>query len=101
MSNNIEFVTDEGNYPTRAYNFTLASDLYLFFKFESPESDCEIGVAFDTIEDGGDWYVNDGILGGQDYEIVDDLIWTQLPRSDEWRVFVATVFDAVSAFNGI
>lgn len=100
--NNIEFKTDEGNYPTRAHSFTLADDLYLFFRFESPKSDCEIGIAYDVYVDGGyDWYVNDGTLGGQDHEIVNDLIWNRLAENDEWRRFRVAVDAAVREFNGL
>ena len=96
----IEFKTNEGNYPTRAHNFTLADDLYLFFKFESPESDCEIGIAFDQYEDAGDWYVSDGHLGGSDYKFINKIVWTELCKSEEWRRFRAAVDAAVRQFNG-
>ena len=99
--NSIEFRTDEGNYETRAYDFVLDDDLYLFFKFESPKSSCEIGIAYDEYEDCGDWYVNDGTLGGQDYEIVTDIIWNRLPDSSEWNGFRVAVDAAVRRFNGM
>lgn len=99
--NNIEFKTDEGNYPTRAHSFVLADDLYLFFRFESPKSDAEIGIAYDEYEDAGDWYVNDGHFDYQDQEIVNDVIWGRLAESDEWRKFKVAVDAAVREFNGV
>ena len=101
MASAIEFRTDEGNYETRAYGFTLADDLYLFFRFESPKSDCEIAIAYDEYVDCGDWYVNDGELGGQDYEIVTDLVFNRLPTADEFKRFEDTVYAAVREFNGL
>jgi len=96
----IEFRTDEGNYETRAHGFVLANDLYLFFKFESPKSDCEIGIAYDEYVDGGDWYVNDGELGRSDREIINDIIYDKLPMEKEWMDFCVAVDAAARRFNG-
>lgn len=99
MANSIRFESDEGDYKTTAYDFTLADDLYLFFKFESPKSNCEIGIAYDEYVDGGDWYVQDGTLGGCDHEIVNDIIWSRLPRTEEFDRVDAAVQRAIRAFN--
>lgn len=100
MASNIVFKTDEGGYETRAYDFALADDLYLFFKFESPKSDCEIGIAYDAIVDGGEWYVNDGMLDGADYEIVYDIVWNRLPAAPEFDTFAFQIDLAIRRFNG-
>lgn len=100
MANKLELRTDEGNYKTRAYDFVLAEDLYLFFRFKSPKSDCEIGIAYDMFVDGGDWYVNEGELGWQDYQIVDDIIWNRLMRTPEFEAFAFQVDIAIRRFNG-
>ena len=97
----MEFKTNEGNYETRAHDFYMADDLYLFFKFESPKSDCEIGIAYDQYKDAGDWYVNNGRFDYRDQEIVDDVIWTRLCESAEWRRFRVAVDAAVRQLNGL
>lgn len=101
MANNIEFKTNEGNYETRAYDFVMTDDLYIFFKFESPKSSCEIGIAYDELIDGGDWYVNEGELGGEDYQIVSDIIWNRLWRRHEFDKFCNAVERAMRKFNGV
>ena len=100
MASNIVFKTDEGDYETRAYEFALADDLYMFFKFESPKSDCKIGLAYDVLVDGGDWYVNDGVLAGADYEIVDDIVWNRIMRTPEFDTFAFQIDLAIRRFNG-
>jgi len=95
----IEIRSNEGNYKTRAYDFKLAGDLYLLFKFESPKSDCEIAIAYDEYVDGGEWYVNDGDLGGQDDEIVNDVVFNGLPMTPEFTEFETAVNAAVRKFN--
>ena len=99
MASGIEIKSNEGGYETRVYDFALADDLYLFFRFESPKSKCEIGIAYDQYEDAGDWYVNDGHLGGQDYQIIDDIIFDKLPEQPEWFDFRVAVDKAVRRFN--
>ena len=101
MANDIKFESDEGGYITRAYDFTLADDLYLFFRFQSPKSDCEIGIAYDEFVDGGDWYVADGDLDGNDEKIVSDVIWDKLPETSEFFKFNAAVDAAMREFNGV
>ena len=96
----IEFTTNEGGYRTRAHRFVMADDLYTFFKFESPKSDCEIAIAYDLLVSGGDWYVNDGTLDGQDDAIVDDVVFTRLPESPEFKEFEEAVNAARRKFNG-
>lgn len=95
-----EFASDEGNYPTRAYGFSLAEDLYLFFRFESPKSDCEIGIGFDQYIDAGDWYVSDGHLDGNDDGIVEDVVFNRLAETGEWQSFAGAVLAAAKVFNG-
>lgn len=95
----IEIRSNDGNYKTRAYDFKLASDLYLLFKFESPNSDCEIAIAYDEYVDGGDWYVNDGELDEDDDEIVNDVVFSKLPMTLEFTEFETAVNAAVSKFN--
>lgn len=101
MASSIEFKSNEGNYETRAHGFAMADDLYLFFRFESPKSDCEIGIAYDQFVDCGDWYVSDGELGGNDYEIVNDIVFGKLPMTPEFTDFETAVNAAVRRFNGI
>lgn len=98
--NNIEFTTNEGNYRTRAHSFVLADDLYLFFKFESPKSDCEIGIAYDEYVDSADWYVHDGELCGQDYEIINDILFSKLPMTPEFTDLEIAIDAAIRKFNG-
>ena len=91
--------SDKGDYKTKAYDFMIADDLYLFFKFRSPKSYCEIGVAYDQFVDGGEWYVNDGNLRGQDHEIVDDIVWNRLMGVPEFVEFDMAVSAAARKFN--
>ena len=84
---------------TKAYDFKFADDLYLFFKFESPKSRCEIGIAYDQYVDGGDWYVNDGNLDKNDYEIVTNVVFDRLPSTPEFTKFDIAVYSAVRNFN--
>lgn len=100
MSNGIEFTIDMGTYTARAHSFALADDLYLFFRFESPESDAEIGIAYDEYVDGGDWYVNEGKVGGQDYECIDEIVFDRLPSTPEFTDFDIAVDRARRRFNG-
>lgn len=99
MASSIEIKSNEGDYETRAYDFALADDLYLFFRFESPKSRCEIGIAYDQYADGGDWYVNDGVLGGQDHQIVSDVVFNRLPATPEFTDFEIAVDAAKRKFN--
>ena len=98
--NSIEIISDEGNYVTRAHSFRLADDMYLFFKFVSPKSDCEIGIAYDEYVDAGDWYVSSGTLGGCDYEIVNDVLFNGLPMTPEFTDLEIAVDAAIRKFNG-
>ena len=98
--NGIKFEFDDGDYVSVAHSFELASDLYLFFRFESPKSDCEIGIAYDQFEDGGEWYVNNGHLDWGDHELVDDVIWDKLPNTSEFMGVCAAIAEAVREFNG-
>lgn len=100
MANSIEIRSDEGGYVTKAHGFTIADDMYLFFRFESPKSDCKIGIAYDQYEDAGDWYVAEGHLGGQDYQIVTDVIFDKLPETSEWQELRVAVDAAIRKFNG-
>ena len=100
MASKLELKFDDGDYKSRAYDFVVADDLYIFFKFESPKSDCEIGIGYDVYRCGGDWYVNDGTLDGCDYEIVNDIVWNAMPASPEFRVLDDTIEAAVRRFNG-
>ena len=100
MANGIEIRSNEGGYATRAYDFVLADDLYLFFKFESPKSRCEIAIAYDLFVSGGDWYVNRGDLDAQDDGIIDDVIFTRLPMTPEFTDFEMAVDAAMRKFNG-
>lgn len=95
----MRILSDEGDYKTKAYDFTIADDLYMFFKFKSPKSRCEIGIAYDQIATGGDWYVHDGNLGGCDYEIVTDIVFDRLWGEPEFVEFYETVQAAASKFN--
>ena len=90
---------DEGNYKSEAYDFRIADDLYLFFKFRSPKSQCEIAIAYDVYVDSGDWYVNDGNLDECDFVFVDDVISNKLPRTPEFTDFDIAVYVAVRNFN--
>lgn len=101
MANNIEFRTNEGNYETRAYDFVMADDLYIFFKFESPKSRCEIGIAYDQLVDGGNWYVNEGELVGNDHAIVSDVVFDKLWNSPEFDGFYIAVDLAMRKFNEV
>ena len=100
MSSGIEFTINMGTYTARAHSFALADDLYLFFKFVSPESDAEIGVAYDILVDGGEWYINEGTLGGQDYECIDEIVFDKLPSTPEFTDFDIAVDRARRKFNG-
>jgi len=91
--------SDEGNYKTKAYDFVIADDLYIFFKFRSPKSMCEIGIAYDQFVDGGDWYLHNGDLRGQDHKIVDDIVWNRLMRTPEFAEFDMAVSKAARKFN--
>ena len=91
--------SDEGDYKTMAFDFVIADDLYLFFKFRSPKSRCEIGIAYDQIASGGDWYVHDGDLDGNDYDIVTDVVFSGLFGKPEFVEFYETVQAAASKFN--
>ncbi len=101
MANNIEFRTEEGEYRTRAWDFVIADDLYIFFQFGSPKSRCEIGIAYDELVDGGDWYVNEGELCGQDYEIVSDIIWNRLWSRPEFNELGNAIDLAIRKFNRV
>ena len=100
MSNGIKFTIDMGTYTARAHSFALADDLYLFFRFESPESDAEIGVAYDILVDGGEWYVSEGNVGGQDGECIDEIVFNLLPSTTEFTHFDIAVDRARRMFNG-
>ena len=83
-----------------AFDFTIADDLYIFFRFRSPNSDCEIGIAFDQLIDGGDWYENDGHLGGYDHKLVDEVL-NRLWDTPEFDRFHSAVNAAARMFNGL
>lgn len=100
MANGIVIKSNEGGYETKAYRFVMANDMYLFFRFESPKSKCEVGIAYDEFVDGGDWFVNDGLLGGLDNQIIDDVIFDKLPNTPEYLEFNAAVDAAMRKFNG-
>jgi len=102
MANSIEIRTNEDGYRTRAYGFGLCDDLYLRFKFESPESDCEVAIAYDVYVDGDypSWFVSDGELSDRDDDVIDAIFDEKLPVVPEWRAFRSAVDAAVSKFNG-
>lgn len=98
MASNIRITLEDKC--AEAYDFELAGDLYLFFKFGSPNSRCEIGIAYDEFVDGGDWYVNDGHLGDSS-DVIDDIIFDKLPMTPEFSAFNVAVDAAMRKFNGL
>lgn len=100
MASNIRIESNEGNYRTVAFRFVIEDDLYLFFKFVSPKSNCEIAIAYDVYMDSGEWYVNDGELDDCDWEIVNDILFTRLPMNQKFSQFMSIVDAAVREFNG-
>ena len=101
MANGIVIKSNEGGYETKAYRFVIADDLYLFFRFESPKSNCEIAIAYDVFVDSRDWYVNDGLFDYDECKIIDDVIFDKLPMTTEWLDFRAAIDAAVRKFNGV
>ena len=96
MASNIRITMDDRC--AEAYDFALADDLYLFFKFGSPNSRCEIGIAYDVFVDSGDWYVSEGHLDERDFRLIDYII-DKLHEEEEWFDFLAAVDAAVRRFN--
>ena len=99
MASNIRITLDDRC--ADAYDFVLADDLYLFFKFGSPNSRCEIGIAYDQFVSGGDWYVNDGHLSGYDHKLIDEIVFEKLPLVPELHDFNVAVDAAMRKFNGL
>ena len=99
MSNGIEIRSNEGGYETRAYDFELMCDLYLFFKFESPKSNCEIGIAYDCLVSEDEWFVNDGEFAWSDSKIVDDVIFTKLYENEKFALLRSVIHKAIEEFN--
>lgn len=95
----IRIEIENGNYTSYATNFYMADDAYLFFKFKSPKSDCEIGIAYDEFVNGGDCFVNDGELNSQDYQIIDEIIFDRLPRENEFKLVTLALDKAIRKFN--
>ena len=96
MASNIRMTMDDGR--AEACDFALADDLYLFFKFRSPNSECEIGIAYDVFIDSGDWYVSEGHLDECDFRLIDYII-DKLHEEPEWFDFTTSVEDEVRRFN--
>jgi hypothetical protein len=99
MANDVRITLDDRC--AEAHDFVLADDLYLFFKFGSPNSRCEIGIAYDQFVGGGDWYVNDGHLGGCDRKLIDEIVFEKLPVVPEFARFNVAVDTAIRKFNGM
>lgn len=96
----IEIINNYGDYEVRAYNFVLAQDMYMFFRFKSPKSDCEIAIAYDEFVNGGDWYVNDGEFDyDADQEIVDDIIFDGFGRDERLLRLYRAIDAAIDEFN--
>lgn len=96
----IEIINDYGDYKVRAYDFVLAEDMYMFFRYKSPESDCEIGIAYDEFVNGGDWYVNDGMLDySHDEEIINDLIFDGFGSNERLLRLYKAIDAAIDEFN--
>lgn len=96
--NSIRFVFEDRL--AEAYDFVLADDLYLFFKFGSPNSRCEIAIAYDEYMDGGDWYVNEGHLDRNDLKLVNDIVWEYLYTDETWQRLCCGIDKLIAEFNG-
>ena len=98
MASNIRITLDDRI--AMAYDFIIADDRYIFIRFGSPNSDCEIGIAFDQFVNGGSWYENDGHLGEYDHKLVDEVL-DKLWDTPEFDEFHRAVNAAASKFNGV